>query len=203
MFATSERLCNPKPLNFTGSANNFLSASKHICSRSTKHQNTAFFLHFVRLINILLSCSKICLLSKLLRRQVYKLLKRGVFFQKWTWLIFGFRATMVEKWNFWNIIMLYTVWLQIFCRSKMWIEVIAKNEHLTSYKKKCYNYLEVWLQCNIINSLKGLEMCLSFGVLGVFVIFVIYVKRFWVLVKDKSCIPRVLFCMFIAYLTVF
>ena len=32
MFPTIQRLCNPKPPNFTGSASNALSASEHICS---------------------------------------------------------------------------------------------------------------------------------------------------------------------------
>ena len=42
----------------------------------------------------------------------------------------------------------YIVRLQIFCWSKLLIEVIAKNENLKSYKKTCYCYLEVWIQWN-------------------------------------------------------
>ena len=32
MFATSQRFCNPKPPNFTGSVSNALSTSEHILS---------------------------------------------------------------------------------------------------------------------------------------------------------------------------
>ena len=53
------------------------------------------------------------------------------------------------------------------------------------------------MQQNIISNLRGLEMCLKFGVFGV---FVICVKHFWVLLKDNRCVLRVLFYMCIALL---
>ena len=89
--------------------------------------------------------------------------KNRLFFQKWTWFTFQLWAAMVEKWNFRNIVMLYAVRFQLFCWSKIQIEVLAKNEN---YKKKCHNYLEVWVQCNIIINLRGLEMTLAFVRLG-------------------------------------
>ena len=53
---------------------------------------------------------------------------------------FGLGATIVEKWKFQNVVMLYTVRLHFFCWSRIRIEVIVKNENLKSYKKKCYKF---------------------------------------------------------------
>ena len=81
------------------------------------------------------------------------------------------------------------------------IEVIIKTEKQKSYKKKCYKYLEVWVQCNIITALKGWKIGLEFSVLGV---FAICFKRYWVLLKGNKCILRVFFIyMCMAYSTVF
>ena len=89
-----------------------------------------------------------------------------------------------------NVASLYTIRLQVFCWSKIRIEVIIKTEKLKSYKKKYYKYMEVWVKCNIITALKGWEICLAFGVLGV---FVICVKSCWVLLKSNKCILQVFF----------
>ena len=83
--------------------------------------------------------------------------------------------------------------LQIFCWSKIQIEVIAKNENLMSHKKKCYKCLEVWVQCNIITALRGWKI--FWGV------FVICVMRCRMLLKGNSCIRRVFF--YSAFSTVF
>ena len=110
------------------------------------------------------------------------------FSQKWRWLIFGFWATIVKKWNFQNIVLLYTVRLQVFFLSKIQKQVKTKNENLKSYKKKCYNHLNVWVHCIIITNFRGLEMYLTFGIFGVFLIcffFFFLDKRFWVLLKGK------------------
>ena len=120
---------------------------------------------------------------------MYKILKI-VFFSSQNghdWF-FGLGATLVEKWKFRNVVMLYIVRFQIFCWSKIRIEVIIKNKNLKSYNKKCYKYLEVSVQCNIITALKGWEICLPFGVSGV---FATCVKRCWVLLKGNKCILRV------------
>lgn len=60
-----------------------------------------------------------------------------------------------------SIVMLYTVWWKIFTWSKIRIEVTSKNENLKSYKKKCYNYLEIRVKSNIITDLWGWEICLA------------------------------------------
>ena len=115
-----------------------------------------------------------------------------VFFsQKWRWLIFGFWATIVKKWNFQSIVLLYTVRLQVFFLPKIQKQVNTKNENLKSCKKKCYNHLNVWEHCIIITNFRGLKMYLTFGIFGVFFIFFIFfyffflISIFWVLLKGK------------------
>ena len=146
---------------------------------------------------------------------MYKLLKIGVFSpqNRNDW----FLDFSHNGWKM-NIVMLCTVWLQFFLlikntgrsSSQSWKSedlqggklqlpgCLSTNiaKHISNPLKLAFNNIAIIFIAN----LRGLEMCLAFGVLG---LFVICLKRFWVLLKGNRCILQVLFYMCISYSTVF